>query len=416
MLYYSLVYLIKSLINAIICSGFIPNEFNRTIIKPIIKDNKKKEFDINNFRPVSISNSLAQIFERVILKLSPNLIKSDDNQFGFKMGLSTYQPLFLVKETISKYKRSKTPCYVASLDAEKAFDSLWRKGLFFKLIDKIDSNFWILLYEYYSQSDGLISLSENQQSNVFRINKGVKQGGVLSPFLFNIYIDDLIVEINQSDYGCYLSNCKTTILGYCDDLILMASSLAHMQILLDKCQKFSEKWNIKFNANKSVVINAGFKMYKDEDIYLFINHMKLKVVIESKYLGLIINKNNDGNEPTLLKYNLVEKCFFSLNGFGIKPPGVNPNIKAFIYNMYCLPKCTYGMGIFNLDKKTLKSINVSQNNLFRYALNIPYKSHISLIMKSLKVLDATTLYYSQICILIKLLHRHDYTKNILMEC
>jgi hypothetical protein len=43
--------------------------------------------------------------------------------------------------------------------------------------------------------------------------------------------------------------------------------------------------------------------------------MKLKVVIESKYLGLIINKNNDVNEPTLLKYNLVEKSFFSLNGF-----------------------------------------------------------------------------------------------------
>jgi hypothetical protein len=225
-------------------SGFIPNEFNLTIIKPIIKDNKKKEFDINNFRPVSISNSLAQIFERVILKLSPNLIKSDDNQFGFKMGLTTYLPLFLVKETISEYKRSKTPCYVASLDAEKAFDSLWRKGLFFKLIDKIDSNFWLLLYEYYSQSDGLISLSENQQSKIFRINKGVKQGGVLSPFLFNIYIDDLIVEINQSDYGCYLSNCKTTILGYCDDLILMATSLAHMPILLDKCQNFCEKWNI----------------------------------------------------------------------------------------------------------------------------------------------------------------------------
>jgi hypothetical protein len=83
------------------------------------------------------------------------------------------------------------------------------------------------------------------------------QGGVLSPFLFNIYIDDLIVEINQSDYGCYLSNCKTTILGYCDDLILMASSLAHMQIL-DKCQNFSEKWNIKFNANKSVVISSYY--------------------------------------------------------------------------------------------------------------------------------------------------------------
>ena len=60
----------------------------------------------------------------------------------------------------------------------------------------------------------------------------------------------------------------------------------------------------------------------------------------------------------------------------MKPPGVSPNIKAFIYNTYCLPKCTCRTGIFNLTKKTIKSINVSQNNLFRYALNIPYKSHI----------------------------------------
>jgi hypothetical protein len=73
------------------------------------------------------------------------------------------------------------------------------------------------------------------------------------------------------------------------------------------------------------------------------------------------------------------------------------------------------MGIFNLNK-TQKSINVAQNNLFRYALNIPYKTHITLIMKSLKILDATTLYYSQICILIKLLHRHELTKNLLMGC
>ena len=141
----------------------------------------------------------------------------------------------------------------------------------------------------------------------------------------------------------------------------------------------------------------------------------MNVIEESKYLGLIINKNNDGNEITLSKYKTVERCFFSLNGFGMKPPGVSPNIKAFIYNIYCLPKFTYVMGIFNLNKKTIKSINVSQNNLFRYALNIPYKTQISLIMKSLKIFDATTLYYSQICILIKLVHRHEFTKKLLLE-
>ncbi len=62
----------------------------------------------------------------------------------------------------------------------------------------------------------------------------------------------------------------------------------------------------------------------------------------------------------------------------------------------------------------MKRINVSQNKLFRYALNIPYKTQITQIMKALKILHATTLYYSQICILIKLLT--DFSKSFLMEC
>ena len=411
-----LIYLIKNLINAIISSGHIPDAFNRTIIKPILKDKNKKVFDPNNYRPISISNCIAQIFERVILKLSPNLQATADAQFGFKMGLSTYQPLFLVKETISLNKKSRTPCYVSSLDAEKAFDALWRVGLFYKLVDKIDKNIWLILNEYYNQSDGIIHISDELQSGIFTINRGVKQGGVLSPFLFNIYVNDLILNINNSSYGCYLGNNKTTILGYCDDLILMSSSLQHMQYLLNLCDIYSSEWKIKFNANKSIVINCGFKLYDDKDINLHISNNKLQLVEESKYLGLILNKNNDGNETSLYKYKGVEKCFFSLNGFGIKPPGVNPFVKSFIYNTYCLPKCTYGMGIFKLNKKTLKTINTSQNNLFRYALGLPYKCHISRVLKVLKILDAETMYLTQVCILIKLLHRHDFTKNLLLQC
>ena len=62
-----------------------------------------------------------------------------------------------------------------------------------------------------------------------------------------------------------------------------------MQSLLDKCQKYSDKWKIQFNASKSIAINIGFKIYNDDEIYLFINNNKLDVVEESKYLGLIIN-------------------------------------------------------------------------------------------------------------------------------
>ena len=103
--------------------------------------------------------------------------------------------------------------------------------------------------------------------------------------------------------------------------------ITYANFIIDKCENYSEKRNIKFDANKSIASNAGFKIYtigNDDDIYLFINHNKLNVVEESKYLGLIINKNNDGNDITLSKYKTLERCFFSLNGFGMKSPGVSP--------------------------------------------------------------------------------------------
>jgi hypothetical protein len=57
-----------------------------------------------------------------------------------------------------------------------------------------------------------------------------------------------------------------------------------------------------------------------------------------------------------------------------------------------------------------------KKQLFRYALNIPYKTHITQIMKALRIIDATTLYFAQICILIKLLQRHEFTKSLLIGC
>ncbi len=118
-----LLYILKSFFNAILCTGIIPDNFNRTIIISIIKDKLKKAFDVNNLRPISVSNCLAQIFERIILINSKFLKDTSTNQFGFHIGLSTYQPIFLLKETVSKYKKVKSPLYIASLDAEKAYDS-----------------------------------------------------------------------------------------------------------------------------------------------------------------------------------------------------------------------------------------------------------------------------------------------------
>jgi hypothetical protein len=91
-----LIHKIKTLINAILCSGRIPKGLNRSIIVPIIKDKNEKIFNSNNYRPISVSNVIAQILEKVIL-INCQVFKSISSmQFGFKNAVSTHQPIFLL--------------------------------------------------------------------------------------------------------------------------------------------------------------------------------------------------------------------------------------------------------------------------------------------------------------------------------
>jgi hypothetical protein len=158
------------------------------------------------------------------------------------MGLSTYQPIFLLKETVTKYKKSKSPLYIASLDAEKAYDSLWRMGLFYKLKDKMDENLWLILMSYYEKSDGIIKCNNVMVEGIININSGVKQGGVLSPFLFNYFINDLIEKVINEEGGCKIGDTKTSILAYCDDLILLSNSLKKLEKLIGICVDYSREW------------------------------------------------------------------------------------------------------------------------------------------------------------------------------
>ena len=100
----------------------IPDYFNTSFIRPILKDNKKSNSDLKNLRPFSISNTLSQIFERLILEIIPELMITHDNQFGYKNKTGCLHAIFCIKETIINHINNKKPCYIVSFDAEKAFD------------------------------------------------------------------------------------------------------------------------------------------------------------------------------------------------------------------------------------------------------------------------------------------------------
>ena len=147
---------------------------------------------------------------------------------------------------ISKATSSLIPVYVAFLDASKAFDKISHWTLFRKLIDRNVPMCYLYQHQLMSVRWGY------SISNVYNVANGVRQVGILSPKLFNIYIDGLSNILNNSLIGGSLGGKRINHMLYTDDLCIVSLSSAGLQKLLSICDEYCATHSITFNVKKSV--------------------------------------------------------------------------------------------------------------------------------------------------------------------
>ena len=216
---HEIIYLhISIFFNLCLVHSYFPVACTNSVITPIMKNKYDNISAISNYRPIALPTLISKYFEHYILFMFSNFLSSMDNQFILKPAHSTARCLFLLKQAISQYNAHGSPVFVGILDASKAFDKVNHHILFKKLTECSVPEILVKLLANWYSSQHLCVRWGTAYSKFFTVSNGVRQGSILSPFLFGVYMNQLSQTLNKLNIGCFIGqHCLNNIL--CTDNI-----------------------------------------------------------------------------------------------------------------------------------------------------------------------------------------------------
>ena len=200
-------------------------------------------------------------------------------------------------EVIEFYKSQSSSVYVCFMDASKAFDRVNHWTLFKKLIDRGMPDVFVRLLVYWYRTQNACVRWGTACSEMFTLSNGVRQGGILSPLFFNVYMDGLSEILGRTECGCTMGGRMINHLMYADDLVILSPSAKGLQRLVDICAAYGGLHDIKFNHAKTVCMYLPSKGNCTlNSPHISLNLQKLSFVPKFKYLGSFITQDNSDDE------------------------------------------------------------------------------------------------------------------------
>merc|ERR1711994_458538 len=171
----------------------------------------------------------------------------------------------------------------------------WREGVWVKIWKMgIKGKFWRILKHFYRKTNVTIRIN-GKFSEEFQTEKGVKQGGVLSPIFFSLYINGMIKEIKKLKIGIKIKNAVIAILLYADDIVLIAEAQKDLQLMLNTVTEFCYQWRCRINNKKSQVVIYSKQRTEPEKRTWYLNNKKIEQVNSYKYLGIELERKRKWN-------------------------------------------------------------------------------------------------------------------------
>ena len=381
------------LVNICLENGVFPENMKIAVVKPIYKSGIHSIFC--NYRPISILPYISKLLEKIMHnRLMTYLINHNILsvcQFGFQSSLSTYMPILLLQEFVTKTLEKGNIALALYIDLKKAFDTVSHDILIGKCSKYgIVENALSLIKSYITNRKQCVEFN-GERSSFENINIGVPQGSILGPLLFLIYVNDL-------PNTCKLGQC----LLYADDSVFLfeSANATELQNVINHELPNICSWlqmnKLSLNTKKTV-----YQIYNNSrtsvKIDVKLNNDPIEAAETVKYLGVIIdphlkwNSHIDHLTMTISRnIGIINRAKFFLDS----------KLLSLLYNSLVFPYINYCCLVWGFTFPTsLHKIELLQKRVIRIIANQHRLAHTEPIFKSLKLLKVYDVAKQQVLLL-----------------
>lgn len=343
--------------------GTLPEDFVKS--KTITLPKKGNASDCSNYRTIALLSHASKILLNIIknrlkMKVEQNI---EEDQFGFRRGRGTREAILALRQILERRIEVNKDTFATFIDLEKAFDKIdWIKlfkTLKVKGIDWRDRRIILNLYR-----DQKTEIDVNGSKKEAKIRQGVRQGCPLSPYLFNLFIEDSITTMKEITAGVKINGNQVHCVRFADDIVVLSESESEMENMLKVLADNLDEYKLKINAKKTKTMLITKLETNQINLNITLNNIPLEQVREFCYLGSCITCNNKSNSEIKRRIAQAKQAF--LNKYQLlSNKHLNIVLRKRFVKTYVWSILLYGSETWTIDKRDRARLEAVEMWLWR---------------------------------------------------